>query len=426
MSSKATSISVAILSWAVLALCPQIACALGDYRDILDKALTGQEELPTFDRDTLSVYARDQYSYETNLYRLPANVNIASVVGPRATGEDHINSASLGLDGQWNVGRQILGLDLRADDNRFTRNGNLDNTSGNDKFLWDWRVGDQFSGEAGAYYYSALASFVNSDTYTKNLISSDGYYGTARYQVGPRWAVYAGLLESQVDLTAEASKSNNNRSKIVQLGTELTIGPSSSVGWEYRFTDLAFPHTDLINGSGALTDYKEDLGRFLLKYAISDKTSLDANAGYLKRDYVNSNIPSFSGDVWHIALQWLPTDRTQLLIEGWRHLQVYLTAQTEYFVSKGISLSPVWTHSEKLNIAAVLSHDNQNYADSGLGIVGIQNRRDTVTAGQVAVTYAPFKAVTLTFSYRHELRNSNEAQFKYDDNLVLAGVMVRH
>jgi exopolysaccharide biosynthesis operon protein EpsL len=414
------------VAWGLLAFYSQTASAIGDYRDTLEKSVSGQDEPVTADRDAWSVYVGDQLTYDTNLYRLPTNVDLTTLVGPNASREDHINTTSAGLDGQWTIGRQIVDLDLRADDNRFARNSDLNNVSGNDKLVWSWRVGSQLAGQVGTYYYRSLASFVNTTTYTRNLINSTAYYGTARYQVGPHWALYAGVLESQIDLTAVASKSNDNQSKIVHLGTELATRIGSSIGWEYRFTDVTFPHSVVANGLDSTTNYREDLGRFLFKYAISDKSSIDANAGYLKRDYVSTLIPSFSGDVWHVSFQWQPTGKTQLLVEGWRKLQAYLTAQTEYFVSKGVSLSPVWRPSEKLGFSFVFLWEDQNYAGSRSNPPGTENRHDSVSAGQVGVVYSPIKAITVNLSYRHELRNSNEAQFKYYDNLALAGITFRY
>jgi len=414
-----------MLASGLSALYPQKATAIGDYRDTLEKAVSGQDEPVIADRDSWSVYVGDQLSYDTNLFRLPSNVDLTTLVGPNASREDHINTASVGFDGQWSIGRQVVDLDLRADENRFAHNDHLNNVSGNDKLVWSWRVGSQLSGQAGTYYYSSLASFVNANAYTRNQINSTTYYGTARYQVGPHWALYAGVLESQIDLSAVASKSNNNRSKIVHLGTELATGIGSSAGFEYRFTDVTFAHGFVSNGLDSTTNYREDLGRFLFKYAISAKTALDANAGYLKRNYVSTVIPSFSGEVWHVGFQWQPTDKTQLLFEGWRKLQAYLTAQTEYFVSKGVSLSPVWKTSEKLSCSFVFSWEDQDYAGLSSALLGTVNRRDTVTAGQAGVVYTPIKAITVNLSYRHELRNSNEAQFKYDDNVALAGLTFR-
>ncbi len=212
--------TVVMLASGLSALYPQKATAIGDYRDTLEKAVSGQDEPVIADRDSWSVYVGDQLSYDTNLFRLPSNVDLTTLVGPNASREDHINTASVGFDGQWSIGRQVVDLDLRADENRFAHNDHLNNVSGNDKLVWSWRVGSQLSGQAGTYYYSSLASFVNANAYTRNQINSTTYYGTARYQVGPHWALYAGVLESQIDLSAVASKSNNNRSKIVHLGTE--------------------------------------------------------------------------------------------------------------------------------------------------------------------------------------------------------------
>jgi len=46
------------------------------------------------------------------------------------------------------------------------------------------------------------------------LIQKEEYFAAARYQVGPRWAFFGGLLDSKYTLSNAQTKSNNSESKI--------------------------------------------------------------------------------------------------------------------------------------------------------------------------------------------------------------------
>jgi hypothetical protein len=406
------------------------AHAAVDYRDTLEKAFASPDESELATERAYDIFVADQWSYDSNIFRLPSSTNVVTQVGPNATRSDNFNTASLGFEGQWTSGRQRVNLDLRADDNRYIHNTNLDNVSSNDRITWDWGLGSKLSGEAGAYFYRSLASFVNSIVYVRDVIDTLGYYGTVRYQVGPHWAVFGGALGSQTTLSADASKPNNNDSKIVDFGTEFAMSPTNSVGIEYRFNDTTFPNEVSVNSSIVSNDYKEDTARLLLKYAFSDKTSLDANAGYLKREYTSSAFHGFGGDTWRVSLRWQPTDKTQISVDTWRKLQAYLTAQSQYFVANGVSVGPTIAATEKLGFNFLVSAEQQKYVGVGEAVAAggptggvvpfVGQRHDRVDAGLAGVTYNPITSLTLNGTVRYEHRLSNDEPFQYNDVLANA------
>jgi len=97
----------------------------------------------------------------------------------------------------------------------------------------------------------------------------------------------------------------------------------------------------VISGSPFNRDYNEDTVSVLAKYLLSDKTQINASAGYLKRNYTNETTGAFSGDIWRLSLQWQATEKTQISFAVWRDLEAYLASQSNYFVSTGGSISPV-------------------------------------------------------------------------------------
>jgi exopolysaccharide biosynthesis operon protein EpsL len=393
------------------------------YRDTLEKAVDPPGDINIDAGKIFNVFAADLESFDNDLYRLPSSVtDLSATVGPNATREDHINTSSVGLDGQWNLGRQIVALDLRADDNRYARNTDLNNVSGRDQVIWNWGLGSTLSGQVGADYYRGIASFVNTDVYTRNLLSQWEYFGGARYQFGPRWAIFGGVMQAETRLSALASRPNDNDRKSVELGTEFATGIQESVGLEYRHTNASYPNFLVSNGAALSPNFNEDRARLFLKYAISDKTLIDASGGYLRRDYPGHGIGEFSGDIWRASLQWQPRDKTQLLAVAWRELHAYLTADSDYYVSNGESISPIWSASEKISLSLLFSSEKQDYLGTAPGITVVGPRHDKLFAEQANVGYTPLRFVTINFALRREQRSSNQGQFSYDDTLVTIGV----
>jgi len=277
-----------------------------------------------------------------------------------------------------------------------------------------------FSGQVGANYSKSLASFVNSTEYARNVVEATSYYATGRYQVGPRWAMFGGVLETGATLTEAASQANDNHTKSVDFGTDYATGGRNTLGWEYRYTDARYPL-----GSARNEDYREDTWRAFERFTLSEKTELDVSGGYLKRDYANTTIDSFSGYIWRAGADWHPTDKFQLQAAGWRNLQAYVVAQSDYYVANGGSIATRWDTTEKIYLTVDFSYQAQDYIGVGETDITQGSRRDKVTSALVSVDYAPFRFLFLTLGYRHENRGSNETLFRYNDNIIDARFIVR-
>jgi hypothetical protein len=334
-----------------------------------------------------------------------------------------MNSLTAGMDSHWFVAnRQVIDIDLRVDDNRFHHNDNLNNVSTDDRLVWNWGLGGVLSGQVGADYSRFLSSFVNTAVYSQNIIQKEEYFGAARYQVGPRWALYGGVLDSKYTLSAPETQVNNSHSKAVDVGAELATNAANTVGFDYRYTDTRYPNPIALNGEIFNPDYREDRAQILAKYVLSDKTTIDARVGYLKRTYTNTTVGKFQGDIWRLTMLWQATQKTQIEIAGWRQLAADLTAQTDYYVDTGGKFAPTWNATDKLAFTLALSASDRKYLGANPGAVAQSDRHDTITGERIALAYTPTLALTCDFSFNHERRGSNFDQFTYTDNKADASV----
>ncbi len=391
--------------------------------DPLELAIAARNDAVQSKETSFDVFAADEFSYDDNIYSLsPGVTDLQSLngIGPNATRDDYINTIMLGLDGLWNVGRQTITLDLLTKDNRFDHNTNLDNYSNSDKLIWNWNIGSVLSGEVGAMYDDALISFVNANNYARNVYAVTNYYGAGRYQIGPHWAIYGGVLQSDTTLNNPALRSNDINAKSVELGSEFATSINDTLGLEYRYTDATYP-----NGTSLNDDYREDAARFVVRHAFSEKTKITANVGFLKRDYATSAIPSFSGDVWRIDAQWLPTDKVQVALDGWRNLQAYVSAQSDYYASTGARIAPQWAPTEKITLTLAVAYESQDYIGVTASELSQGSRRDTLTTSQASITYTAFKFLIFDFGYAYEKRNSNVSTYQFNDNVISAKATVK-
>jgi hypothetical protein len=394
---------------------------IADVRDTLDTAVRGPSLINGIADPIFDVYVADHEEFDNNVFRVPNGTNVQTTVGPTASKEDHINSPSAGLDGQWVLGRQTVDLQLRADDNRYSRNTNLDNVSTNDRLAWNWGLGSVLFGQVGVDYIRSLLSYVNAVVYNRNTYQETQVFAAGRYQVGPRWALYGGILDTNFTVEDAATQSNNFRRKAVDMGTELATSPEDTIGVDYRYTDSRYPNAVQLAGSFFDPDYREDRLRFLAKRALTEKTTVDVSAGYLRRDYGNSLIGSFSGPIWRAALGWQPTDKTLLVVTTYRELQSYLTDQTNYYKATGVSIAPTWIPTEKITLALLVSREDQSSVGSSTNVQNQLARHGTSNSQSLNLTYAPLRALTFDASFAHNQRGTDELLRAYNDGLATVG-----
>ncbi|MGB6307472.1 MAG: glycosyltransferase [Steroidobacteraceae bacterium] len=423
-------VALAMLACASLWSNPALSdIAAPDHRDTLDRAVAAPDEVdPTTVSDIFAPYVADDVAYDSNLYRLPASVTDLSAlhgIGSNPSRSDTTNSASAGLDAQWLPGnRQTIDLDLRADDNRYFHNTNLDDISSADRLAWNWGLGGALSGQVGADFLRTFAGFNNTDTYSEDMIDRTEYFAAGRYQIGPRWALFGGLLDTRYVFTAEETAFNNSQTKAVDMGGDYLTDAGNRIALDYRYTDSRYPNTIQLGDTSFNPDYREDRIRMSFKYTLSDKTLINVNGGYLKRSYPSDALGGFSGEIWRVAFQWQATLKTQLVVGAWQELDADLTAQTDYFVAKGVNLEPIWAASEKVSLSLTLQRENHDYVGatpagtSSLLVAPVditQARHDTVTSEMGSIVYTPTSALTLTLNAGHEVRDSNTPEFQYND-----------
>jgi hypothetical protein len=388
-----------------------------------DSPLTTDSPITRDSPSNIDFYVADQFTYDDNLYRLPSYTDVTTVAGPLATRADSFNSISLGGDGRWFSNNQVVGLNFRADDNRFTHNDSLNNISGNGNLEWDWRLETNWSGQAGVSYYRGLANFANTGYYARDVVQREDYFGTIRYQVGPHWVVYGGVIGADTGQTAVAEQLYDYHSNAGNAGIEFATSSDNTIALDYRYTDATFPQDFVVNGAAFNSDFREDTARILVKYVFSAATELDASGGYLKRDYPVSKFATFSGDIWQVALKWAPTDNLLWIVRGWRQLTAYVEAQSDYFVSNGGSIASVWAPLDTLAVSLAVSRENHNYISSSPSAVTLASRFDRLTEGQARLVYSPTAYLTFKLAYSYDKRESNQAQFQYNDGVATASVI---
>ena len=367
----------------------------------------------------LSVYVLGRSTYDDNLYSLPANVSVADVgLGPNASRADWIETGAVGLNGQWQLGYQFFVLSLRGDYNKFNKNDLLNNVSTDDKLTWNWRVGTRLSGKLYSSYNQVLASFANNHFYQKDILRSAAQYGEIDWELGPHWIVKATGRRTTTSHSADQLSNDNYLGRAVTVGLDYYTALADTFGWEYRRLRGTFPDHPFIPDSLLDRPYSEDAGNFHLGYQLTGKTSIQGSVGYLRRRYSDSSLVGgptgdFSGGVWRATLQWQPGAKTSVLLSAWRDVAAYVDAQSDYFVTTGTSIAPVWNATEALSLSLKYSRDREKYLNANPSLIFDDSRHDTASSAQCIVSWTPRSFFDMQLAYQFAKRDSTLAAFDY-------------
>lgn len=381
-------------------------------------AAADNDEVPGF-----VLYAAEQYDIDNNLYRLPAQFS-TSILGTGLSREDHINSVSAGGNDEWRLGGQLFDLDFRIAHNQFLRNSDLSNTSGVGKVNWNWRFSPFLSGDLGADFTRSLAGFANTRFSGRDLVDTGEYFADAHFKVASHWQLNAGVRNSDTTHSLQERVFDNFRARSGNFGVEYVTSNLTSVGVDYRYTNAVFPYLIRINGASFDRSYHDSATRLIAKIAPGGRTTLDLSGGYLQRSYPESSFGSFSGTIWRANLDYQIGAKTQILVSAWRDLTAYLDAESDYFVSRGVSVAPTWNPVERVLVSLDLSWSTLTYIGSSPSVLDFASRRDKLRTEQLRVKYLPRDWIQLELSYRMDARDSNQVEFPYSDKLLRATIAV--
>jgi len=374
------------------------------------------------EHDPFDIWVADRFALDDNLYRLPDDLDPQLSPAPDGRRGDYVNRLSAGLDASWDLSRQAVKLNLRMDQNRFARNDHLDNTSGNAKAEWAWRLGSNWKGDVGADYARSLAGFANTRFRERDVLETTGAFWSTSFTAG-RWTLRGAARQSETEHGAATRQFDNSQTRSGSFGIQYTTPSENTFGLDYRYSKASFDRPALLNDQLFDRNYEENTAGVRVGYALGPKTTLKASGGYLKRKYpdaVVSGIPkgSFEGGVWEAALQWQPTIKLGMELGGWRKLRAYLDAESDYFVAQGYSIAPVWNPTNRLRVTFEASYEQQDYLGSSVNLLVPDSRHDRVRGGELSVTYRAWRMVHFDLSGRMERRDSDRNQLQYDSRIA--------
>jgi hypothetical protein len=364
--------------------------------------------------NSVTPYAAERFVHDDNVYRLPAHG--PSPIGTVVSRGDDINTITAGLDGYLGASGQAVELLARADRNRFSRNGNLDNTSASARLLGDWAIGSRLSGQVGASYDRQLNDFANYQVYTKDLVSAQSVFTSAHLDLGS-------LLFDASGRGTETIHSTNDvkvRTNAAQLSAAYRTPGGSYFSALYGYTNERFP----------LPQFTENAFSLQVDSPVGKTLRFRAAAGYLRHPYsqtataTQDNTRNFSGGIWNADLAWQPRESLQLLLAGSREVHAYIDAQSQYFVSQEARAVARWAATAKVTCELEYSREDQHFIGPGPAVISLTlPEHNILYTRRLNLAWSIVRPVQVVLSYRYMTRSSNAPVLAFGDSFV--GVSLR-
>lgn len=373
----------------------------------------------------LVVFVNDRLSFDDNLFRLPRSA--PATAGGRGVVSDRFNTLSLGLDALWRVGLQTISATGAVADNRFSKNDDLDNTSGDARLEWNWHLAGALSGTVGGDYHRRLADFANTQFYSRDIVTSDDYYAGVNFDVGPKWRIKGTIRNEHADHSNPDRTVDDYHARTGGVGLEYRVSDVDILGVDSHYTDVRFRQTAAPAIAGTDRDYDEKVMNAYINWMLGKVTAFDIGAGYVNRSYSRASLAAganrdFSGDVWHFNVTYQPDVQIGAKLKVWRDVRAYIDAESNYFVSRGASIGPTWSPVMRLLIEFEAGYEKQNFVGPAMALDATTQRRDSICYEDLRIRYDLRPRLEGGLTYRHEHRDSNAPVYAFRDQLASASL----
>ena len=354
--------------------------------------------------------------YDSNVFRLSDSVNPQTVLGTNQK-SDTVGRLGVGLEGNVPIDRQRILFAAELDAYRYNRFDLLNNNTYRAGVAWLWQAGDPWSGDIGyrRTHYLAPLAFLNAPI--KNMITTDRFFGSAGYELTPRWKVRGAADWVQYANSNPTQNALDNTTSSGTAGLDYVTPASNSVGGQVKYSHGSYPNPQFVSGPNVFVNntYDEIEASGVVHWVVTGFSTFDARLGYTNRRYDQLSQRNFDGVTGRLSWDWTPAAKTLINLAMWRELQGLSDLTASYVLSHGISVGPSWAPISKLVFQARLAYVKNDYqGDPGLALQTGPERRDTFRGGRLAVGYSPLRNLQFSLGAEAGDNNSNVPVRTYD------------
>jgi exopolysaccharide biosynthesis operon protein EpsL len=368
--------------------------------------------------DDLTLSATVGQMRDSNLFRLPSNLNLLPFLG-RSSAAETISTTALGLNYQRSYSLQKVELDVGITDYRYQNFGYLSFLAKNYRAAWDWSYTPHLYGQLSTRRNQSLNSFTDFRGFNQQNVRNQTQTAfDATYELDARWRLKGGLSRSALVNSAVVTGEADNNRTTVEAGVRYVLPSGSLIGYRLATSDGTYTTNRALPSAGFYdVGYTQTDNQLLANWAISRSTAAEFMLG--QRRFTHPNYPQrdFSGMLASANLRWSYSGKSAL-VAGWtRDTSSFETNDFNYSQTDRFSIGPVWQLSPKATVQLQLAHAVRDFKGTPFGVVSAQ-RRDTTNDASLSFSWEPYRFLLLSASLQNARRSSTAPGLDYTSNMI--------
>lgn len=376
--------------------------------------------LPTGASAEVSPFAAASITYDDNLFRFSDDTDSAAVLGTNARSDTYYRLEA-GVVADISSGRQYYQLDARLNRNLYDRFSFLDYTGGEIRARGELELSEVWGADFDVGYNRELASFAYQVLPTRNLKSTFRASGNATRYLDPRWSVHFGAFFR--DFSFSERELNDREETGAIVGVDYRSRADNRLGFQLTVTDGKFPNRNPDSVTGIDDGYLRTDVESLLNWMPTGKSTITATLGYAWVDSNNFSSRDFDGPTGRLRYRWTPTGKFMLITVVRRDISDINGELTNFAKISALDLLPRWQLTGRTTLVGLIGYQKRDFENvTDLAVVDTDERKDTVQTYSLGIEYEVTRRSTLDLNVTHEIRDSNEPFFDYDDTTVFANL----
>ena len=348
--------------------------------------------------DKLTVFLNETATYDSNVFRLPAET--ASL--PELS--DRILTHQVGVSLDLPVSLQRFQATYQRFWTRYDRFDHLDFDGSLWSVNWMWAVTRQFNGEIGAYETRGLASFATFRGSERDVVRTRQAHANANWLMTPRWLAHGALVATERTHELEARRVQDIEAVSAEARLSYVTPKENRLGASIRLEKGRAPETRIFQGIPFDNGYEQVGLGVVGRWDVTAHSRLDGRIDYIKREYDQFSQRDWSGPAWGVTYTWAPTVKLSIPVTVRRDIAPLDDVQTSFVLATGVSVKPRWELTEKLALVASLDYAIWKYRGDPLVGGDFEQR---LRSGLVGFAWTPFRRVVITGSLQREVRESD-------------------
>ncbi len=376
--------------------------------------------------DAFSLVTAASWQYLDNVLYLPDGQK-PTFFGPGAPRGDASYNASVGLNFDKRIGRQLLSANYTHTMARYDSLSVLDNDGHNAFASWKWQVGNDLSGQlryTKRRYMQGFGDFRTTSP-AKNLVDLDTLRFDAAYVINPYWTLFGSASQDSTRNNLRVRQGSDVDVERAEAGVRYTTRGGTAFEILGRASDGDYPNRLPGLNLNQTNSYSQKDIEARVRWQPVGHSRLSAAVGQSDRKHANVPERDYQDVYGRVGWEWQPTGHLAVNFLAERQISALDDLVSSYFRTTTYSISPIWQATGKLRFDGRLQWVSRDATGDTfytqlspalqalLGISSAVPRQEDISTYSLGATWTIQRNFSANAELRQDERDSNVQFYQY-------------